>query len=410
MMRAVQRLLGLVLCAGLAGCLATAPGPVPTRLELTGSPDADVFRIIAGAANLIEQEHVDPVDSKALTSAAASGMGGIQPGRSREMIVQGAIEAMLATLQGDNYLSDPLPRGEPVAEPAVTGSTGVLVQRFGDGFIAIGTDNGTAAERAGIGTDWVLRWVDGQPVADLTRNALYRRLNGVPGSIVRLEWDAPGQGRVTTELARAVQLPTPVAPDHCVDRPVFRLRTITARALDAILSYDRTCPLTGREAIVLDLRNSSGGGLDPTVRLTSLFVGSGRLFSVVGREEVYPFSAVAGQVRVRNQVPLIVLTNRATASGAELMARALQFLKGALVAGTLTAGLEDIHTVIPLPGTRNALHLLSGRALLADGQPVSNGVTPNLVISDDPATPEDEVLARLPRLVTEWHRLQPSRN
>ena len=113
-----------------------------------------------------------------------------------------------------------------------------------------------------------------------------------------------------------------------------------------------------------------------------------------------------GRLIVRSDTPLVVLTNRATASGAKLMARALQFLKGAVVAGTLTAGLEDIHSVVPLRGTRNALHLRSGRALFADGQPVSKAVTPNLVISDDPATAEDEVLTRLPRLIEEWHRLR----
>lgn len=407
MSRTALRLAVLLFCCiTIAGCAGTATESTPAQIVLTGGADTDVFTVIAAAANAIEREYAEPVATSDLTRAAATGMGLVQSGRSRERMVQGAIEAMLATLKGNNYISDP--RAETADLREKGGRTGLLLQRSGDRIVSTGTDRRTAAERAGIRPDWTLLRIDDRPVDDLTRHALYARLNGRSGSTVRLEWDVPGRGRVITELVREILSPPPVAPDACETRPVLNMRAIRAETRTAILSHDRNCPLATMEAVVIDLRNSSGGALSHVVEVSSLFISSGRLFSVANREEVTRFAAQGHRGLITPDVPLIVLTNRATSSGAELIARALQFLAGAIVVGDRTAGLDEIHTVVPLQGTRNVLHLWSGRALFADGQPASVGVTPNIALSDDPATPEDEVIEALPLLVEEWRRLRRS--
>jgi C-terminal processing protease CtpA/Prc len=96
-----------------------------------------------------------------------------------------------------------------------------------------------------------------------------------------------------------------------------------------------------RAGVVLDLRGNPGGIVDSVDATAGAFLPAGTLLSSArGRWPVFPareFKADAG-AGVSYHGPLVVLVDGATSSGAETLARALQFYHRATIVGTHTAG------------------------------------------------------------------------
>ncbi len=102
------------------------------------------------------------------------------------------------------------------------------------------------------------------------------------------------------------------------------------------------------KGIVLDLRSNDGGLIDSAVGVANLFLNKGA--EIVGTTAVSPsdcqrFDASPGDVT--SGLPLAVLVNHRTASGAEIIAGALQDNGRAVIIGTTTLGRGSVQTVVP---------------------------------------------------------------
>jgi carboxyl-terminal processing protease len=101
------------------------------------------------------------------------------------------------------------------------------------------------------------------------------------------------------------------------------------------------------DGMVLDLRNNGGGSLSEAIDLTGLFIKDGPIVQVknsankveVGRDDD-PTILYTG--------PLIVMTNRFSASASEIFAGAIQDYKRGVVVGESTYGKGTVQTVIHL--------------------------------------------------------------
>jgi carboxyl-terminal processing protease len=89
-----------------------------------------------------------------------------------------------------------------------------------------------------------------------------------------------------------------------------------------------------------------------------------------------------------------VLVNRHTASAAEVVAAALHDNGRATVVGENTFGKALVQALEPLPNGA-ALKLTTARYLTPAGRDLSSGgLAPHVQAVDDPATTEDEALAK----------------
>jgi len=111
----------------------------------------------------------------------------------------------------------------------------------------------------------------------------------------------------------------------------------------------------GMKALVLDLRNNPGGLLGGAVEIADLFVESGRIVTVKGRngETIYdakPEGTFTG-------FPIALLVNRKTASAGEIVAACLQDHQRAVVVGERTFGQGIVRSLFQLKTGVGAMKL-----------------------------------------------------
>lgn len=123
--------------------------------------------------------------------------------------------------------------------------------------------------------------------------------------------------------------------------PDFRSTTRDVKKLVGELKAE------GVDGIVMDLRNNGGGSLPEAVDLTGLFIKEGPVVQVrnsIGKVDVLPDD----DKEVFYGGPLVVLTNRFSASASEIFAGAIQDYQRGVVVGESTYGKGTVQTVLDL--------------------------------------------------------------
>ena len=139
-------------------------------------------------------------------------------------------------------------------------------------------------------------------------------------------------------------------------------------------------------ALIIDVRNNSGGLIEESLKIISFFIKDGLILSRLNQSHqkktfYYAQDYNQGKALFKN-IPLIILVDGYTASAAEIMAASLQDRGYAVVIGSGTFGKGSIQNSLTLPNqseivlTRAHLEMPSGYGL--NGL----GVLPNLCTSD----------------------------
>jgi len=103
----------------------------------------------------------------------------------------------------------------------------------------------------------------------------------------------------------------------------------------------------GMDGLVLDLRNNGGGSLAEAIDLTGIFIKNGPVVQVKNSANKVEVGADDDPTIVYNG-PLVVLTNRFSASASEIFAGAIQDYNRGVVVGESTYGKGTVQTVIDL--------------------------------------------------------------
>lgn len=103
----------------------------------------------------------------------------------------------------------------------------------------------------------------------------------------------------------------------------------------------------GMDGLVLDLRNNGGGSLMEAIDLTGIFIKNGPVVQVKNSANKLEIGSDDDPTVVYNG-PLVVLTNRFSASASEIFAGAIQDYNRGVVVGESTYGKGTVQTVIAL--------------------------------------------------------------
>ncbi len=208
------------------------------------------------------------------------------------------------------------------------------------------------AERAGMiaGSRFVA--VDGRPVSGLEINDLGDALRGRVNTAVRVTMALPQGGERDYTLRRERVIPNVIEArieQDILVLSVSRFNAATAAQLaDEIVDGMRTLGPAAK-GVVLDLRGNPGGLLDQSIIVADMFLPRGEIIQTRGRHpnsfQYYP----AESHDILSGLPMVVLVDGRSASGAEVVAAALQDSGRAVVIGAASYGKGSVQTVTRLP-------------------------------------------------------------
>lgn len=191
---------------------------------------------------------------------------------------------------------------------------------------------------------------------------------------------------------------------------IINITHFSERTDEELLSVVEQLLQEKAEGIVVDLRTNPGGLLDAVVAVASRFLSAGRpIVTVVdnaGRSSVH--EARKGAVAI--DLPLVVLTDKYSASGSEVLAGALQDHGRAIIAGSKTLGKGSVNILRQLKDG-SGIYITTARWLTPNGRLIEgNGIHPDyeLELEGEDAVQwaidylEGETGGNAPHTTTDW--------
>lgn len=273
---------------------------------------------------------------------------------ARDSIYRYALDGMLRELQDPYtvFLS-----GERLARLNENTSgryNGIGVQiDVRDGWITVVSPlPDSPAERAGIQTGDRIVALEGRSTEGWTADEAQRALRGMKGTRVSILVERPGLDiRLPFRLTRAdIQVRAVRRADLLpgqvgyLDIDVFSEQTATEVAAEINRMQRR-----GMRSLILDLRRNPGGLLEQGVAVSDLFLNEGQLIvSMRGRAHGATRDFADEERQSWPELPMVVLVDEGSASASEIVAGALQDHDRALILGETTFGKGSAQSVFAM--------------------------------------------------------------
>jgi carboxyl-terminal processing protease len=197
---------------------------------------------------------------------------------------------------------------------------------------------GTPAERAGIKEGDKIMTVDGQDVTNLQTEEVANKVRGAEGTPVTIGIQR-GQASYSFTMNRA-RFSVPLEVDKLIEGNIGQIVVpqLVGAVADEVSAAVKRLDASGADAIILDLRSDPGGDLSAAVDIASIFVRQGTLVYQTGRDGNRTPLDVNRRFYFPKPKPLVVLVNKNSASGAEIIAAGIRANDAGIVMGTQTAG------------------------------------------------------------------------
>ena len=380
-MRSLSKLILTILAIVGALCAGLYLGGNPERLP---SEIRDIFvederAVRAEIIEAIEDGFYKNVDEDALNQASYKGI-------VREL--------------DDRFSHYLTPEEAELFSQSVSGrfeGVGMTVQEHPRGLLVASVFDGSPAEKAGIHTDDVITEVNGESIAGDSTDVSTAKIKGKPGTSVRLTVQPGGDKNKqrTLKVERAsIEVPIVQAEIETSDGKKYgyvRLLSFTSGVHGQLREEIDKLIKRGAQGIILDLRGNGGGLLREAVLVSSIFVEDGTIVSTKGRRRPEREFEAEGDA-IDEDIPVVVLVDRGTASASEIVSGALRDTNRGTLVGERTFGKGVFQELEPL-SNGGALDLTVGSYYLPSGENISRtGIMPELKARDRPRTMQDEAI------------------
>lgn len=393
----MRTILGVVLACILSPVWGAAPPSVAVPAAAaarTNDKTYEQLSLLVDVLNLIQDSYVDDTDAQKLIYGAAGGM--------------------VRTLDPFSQFMEPEAHREITAETeGQFGGIGVRLYMKDDWLTVLTPMPGTPAYRAGLLPGDRIVAIDGESAKDLQVADAMDKLRGAAGTKVKIgvqRWTEPEaaaaseRGRDEADEDGQAMEESGTRKDFELVRESIKIESVRQRRMEDQIGYLRISEFSGHTVadfhdamraltkgglvgLVLDLRFNPGGLLTAAVDVASSFLGGNKLIVYTqGRRAATRQEFHAAAQAPYQDLPLVVLINESSASGAEIVAGALQDHRRAVLMGARTYGKASVQSVVPLPDN-SALRLTvaryytpSGRSIHRDEKKKTGGITPDIAV------------------------------
>jgi carboxyl-terminal processing protease len=289
-----------------------------------------------------------------------------------QKVVGGAINGLLNSLDPhSNFLDEEAYASLQEEQHGSFYGLGITIQSINGILTVISPIEGTPAYRAGLRAGDVISEIEGEPTKGHPTSALLKKLRGPKGTkvtitIERQGWEKPIQMTIVRD-----EIPVNSVSYAFMIRPAtgyVRIKNFTETTTDELESALKKLKDQGMKQIVIDLRFNTGGLLDQAIKVSDLFLEKGAV--VVSTKGRVPEANTTYRCSTNNgfeDLPLVVLVNRSSASASEIVAGAIQDHDRGVVVGNTTWGKGLVQSLYRL-GSNTALALTTARYYTPSGR------------------------------------------
>ena len=273
--------------------------------------------------------------------------------KSAEDLIYGAMGGLLMSLDSYSQFLDPDDyKNLLVDTEGKFGGLGIEIT-IRDGLLTIISPiEDTPAWEAGIKAGDIIIKIDGELTKGITLNEAVKKLRGDPGTEVKLT--------ILREKDRKVE-------DITIVRGIIKIKDIKwALILEDGIGYVRIAEFRektsqdlgkalevldkkGLKALIIDVRYNPGGLLSSAIDISSRFVPDGEVIvSTKSRSEPERVYKSVPLKKKYLDIPIVILINKGSASGSEILAAALRENERAILLGETTFGKGSVQTIVPL--------------------------------------------------------------
>lgn len=326
-------------------------------------PEIPEFSVFWEAWHILQEHFYGPLpDNRKMTHAA----------------IRGVVNEL-----GDPYTSFLEPQKRSLEKDELKGEFGGIgawVEKTEDGRFILTPIAGYPAQKAGIQAQDELVKVDDTPITpDMSLNDVLLLVRGPVGSYVTLVVHRDGE-ELTFRLRRE-RIETPSVEWKVVEPGVgyIKITSFTERTPVEMEQSLAELKASGVESLILDLRGNPGGIVEATLKVGGFFLDRGVMFYERykdGSEKAFKVKPASQQVNW----PLVVLVDKDTASAAEILAGALQELKGVPLIGERTYGKGSVQLIYDL-SDGSSLHVTAARWFTPHHREIEgNGLEPDIEV------------------------------
>ena len=350
---------------------SSAPYPMTSTIpkEQLGSSEGTPRELEAvwEAWSLLNKEHIDRATFEA--------------GTFEESAIKGLIDSV-----EDTHTSYVDPLVLQIEQTDLSGQfegIGAHVRRREDGMIQIISPiEGGPAEAAGILAGDVILAVDGESIEGLELLEAVSKIRGPKGSIVSLTVKHIGELETTIiDVSRdVIALPSVLLRsdpgDDITHIRITEFKGDTPVRLSEILNKELEA---GSKGLILDLRSNPGGYLQQVFDIANMFLDDGVILLEERQSENVTWQASGGGFA--STLPMVVLVNKYSASGSEILMGAFQDNGRATVIGEQTFGKGTVNVFRKL-SNGGGLYMSVGRWYTPNKRPIEGeGLTPDILVT-----------------------------
>ena len=345
--------------------------PQASTLAQTGNKYFEIIKNIEIFTNLYKEVNTFYVDD-------------LDPGK----LMKTGIDAMVGSLDPyTNYMSESEIQGYRLYSEGNYNGVGAVSQKMGDYVVITELYQDQPGDKAGLKVGDKIIAISGMDAKGRNVEEVNNMLAGVAGTDVDITVERPGSEEpVLIRLTRG-QVNVPNVPYHGMVGDHVGYINLTIFTNDAGRNVSRALKdLKTRDpelrGVILDLRDNGGGLLNEAVNVCNVFIPQGQLVaSTRGKVAEWDRSYHTSSPSVDEDIPLVVLINKRSASASEIVSGVIQDYDRGVLMGQRSYGKGLVQNTMDIGYnsrvkiTTAKYYIPSGRCIQSvqykDGEPVN---------------------------------------
>ncbi|MCX7913515.1 MAG: S41 family peptidase [Thermodesulfovibrionales bacterium] len=325
------------------------------------------LKVFTEVLSIIKKNYVDEVQTKDLVISATKGMVSSLDPHSAYLTPEALKELRVET------------KGE-------FGGIGIQIGIKDGVLTVIAPIEDTPAYRAGIKAGDKILKISGETTKKMEIHEAVSKMRGQKGTTVTLTifregWKDPKDFTIVRDTIKIKSVKHKLLEGDIGYVKLTQFQEPTANDLVAALNKLQK---EGMKSLILDLRNDPGGLLNIAVNTAEVFLPPKKLVVYIKNksgekieyytEKSYPYF---------EEIPMVVLVNRGSASASEIVAGALKDWNRAIIVGEQTFGKGSVQSIIPL-SDGSGLRLTTAKYYTPNGTMIHNvGITPDIIVKQE---------------------------